>query len=69
MTTGGDLLATSSGASNDKLIAAIVVNIWSAYSKFGDKTDLGFLLLDCEVNWLELLKVFFSMLFLLVLLF
>ncbi len=44
---GGDLLATAGGDPNDKLVGAIVLNIWSTYKKSAD--DLNCLLIDCEV--------------------
>ncbi len=47
ITMGGDLLATAGGDSNDKLVGAIVLNIWSTYKKSAD--DLNCLLIDCEV--------------------
>ena len=48
VTMGGDLLATSGTSSNDKMVGAIAVNIWSSYQKVSQ--DVNFLLLDCEVN-------------------
>ncbi len=45
---GGDLLATSGGDPNDKLVGAIVLNIWAAFQKASK--DLQQLLVECEVN-------------------
>jgi len=46
VTMGGDLLATSGGSANDKLIGAICVSIWSSYHKAS--SDLNFIILECE---------------------
>jgi len=43
---GGDLLATAGGDPNDKLVGAIVLNIWSSYQKVSK--DILQLLLECE---------------------
>jgi len=54
ITTEGDLLATS-GGENDKVIAAIVSNIWSSYHKVNKVIHC--LLLECEHGNLAVTKV------------
>jgi len=52
---GGDLLASSGGDQSDKLVGAIVLNIWSSYQKTSDQ--LTCLLVDCEEARIAVMKV------------
>jgi hypothetical protein len=48
ITSGGDLLATATNLPSDKLIGAIIVNIWSSYQKVSE--DLDVVMIDNEVR-------------------
>jgi len=54
ITLGGDLLTTTGGDSNDKLVGAIVLNIWNSLKKAAD--DLNCLLIDNEHGRLAITK-------------
>eukprot|EP01118_Nematostelium_gracile_P014518 TRINITY_DN5680_c0_g1_i1.p1 TRINITY_DN5680_c0_g1~~TRINITY_DN5680_c0_g1_i1.p1 ORF type:complete len:121 (-),score=37.63 TRINITY_DN5680_c0_g1_i1:77-439(-) len=46
VTMEGDLLASSGGDPNDKLVGAIVLNIWASYQKISPSVSV--LLVECE---------------------
>lgn len=52
------MLATSGGDPNDKLIGAIVLNIWMCYEKMEkNPSDLSCLVVDCEMGRLAVAAV------------
>jgi len=55
ITLGGDLLASSGGDPNDKLVGAIALNIWNSYQKVSK--EMKCLLIECEQGRLAISKV------------
>eukprot|EP01117_Protostelium_nocturnum_P006314 TRINITY_DN2278_c0_g1_i1.p1 TRINITY_DN2278_c0_g1~~TRINITY_DN2278_c0_g1_i1.p1 ORF type:complete len:128 (-),score=43.24 TRINITY_DN2278_c0_g1_i1:174-536(-) len=55
VTSTGELLAAAGGDANEKLVGAIVLNVWSTYHKTSE--DVNCLLIDCEEGRLGIRKV------------
>jgi len=55
LTTSGDTLGSAGNEPNEKLVGAIVLNIWSSYQK--SSPGLSCLLVDCEEGKLAVSSV------------